>query len=132
MIGRGDWRNIRRRLSIRCGKKREGAVLFEQALTMVIIALGFLLVVASVVLPRLVKSRGMDSEPSSGSGRPVSEDDLRSLQRIEDGIIRLEESSRELFGRLDTRSRALIRLIEEAEIRIQKLEDQERRMEEAQ
>jgi hypothetical protein len=91
----------------------------EQALTMVAIFAGFALVVISLILPRLARERGGNIETLTPRG---ADEDLRALERIEDGALKLEEVSRDLFGRLDTRARMLIRLIEEAEVRANELQ----------
>lgn len=77
--------------------------------------------VVSIVLPRLAKGR----EASQGrSGRPEgTENELRALERVEDSTIELEETARDIFGRIDTRTRVLIQLIEEAEMRSNRIEE---------
>lgn len=94
--------------------------MFENALTLVIVVMGFILVAVSVVLPKFVRNR---HGKAVSSGRPQgSESELRNLEKIEDSTLELEETAREVFGRIDTRSRILIQLIEEAEVRSAKLE----------
>ncbi len=87
---------------------------------MVAVFAGFALVIISLILPRLVRERGR--QPESAAAPHAVEEDVRALERIEDGALRLEEVSRELMGRLDTRARVLIRLIEEAEVRAKELQ----------
>jgi hypothetical protein len=93
----------------------------ENMLSIGIIAVGFVLVMVAVFLPKIVKLRrpvtAEEALPSATS------DSLRALERVEDSTLKLEEASRELFGRLDTRSRMLIRLIEEAELKIRELDE---------
>lgn len=94
--------------------------MFENALTLVTVVMGFILVAISVVLPKFVRNRHGQAVQS---GRPqASESELRNLEKIEDSTLELEETAREVFGRIDTRSRILIQLIEEAEVRSAKLE----------
>lgn len=85
------------------------------------IVLGFVLVLASLALPRLIRPR---ASAQGGTASPGTSDrfDLRALERIDRSMVQLEETSRELFGRLDTRTRVLIRLLEDAEVKSQQLE----------
>jgi hypothetical protein len=95
--------------------------LFENALTLVIVSLGFILVVVSIALPKLAKNRHGDPVES---GRPKgTENELRALERVEDSTLELEETARDVFGRIDTRARMLIQLIEEAEVRSNRIEE---------
>ncbi|MCK6438691.1 MAG: hypothetical protein L6Q71_00640 [Planctomycetes bacterium] len=83
------------------------------------IVLGFVFVLASVALPRIVRPRAA----AQASGQAQADRlDFRALERIDRSMVQLEETSRELFGRLDTRTRVLIRLLEDAEVKTQQLE----------
>lgn len=86
-------------------------------LNLVMIIIGFLLIIASLALPKMLRKKG---EQAAATYQPT--DEMRALERIEQGMLKLEDTSRELFGRLDTRARALIRLVEEAEVRAQHIE----------
>lgn len=93
---------------------------FEDPISLVIVIVGFFLVLAALALPRIMRKQ-VDHAAT------LPADNLRSaenaaLERVEKSLLELEETSRELFGRLDTRTRVLIRLIEEAEIQSQRLE----------
>ncbi|MCA8939726.1 MAG: hypothetical protein KDB07_07965 [Planctomycetes bacterium] len=86
----------------------------DDLLTLVLMFAGFLLVVISAFLPRIIGKKAVVDD-SNVSGARAQE--VRALERVEDNLLKLEETAREAFGRIDTRSRLLIRLIEESEVR---------------
>ena len=92
--------------------------------TLVVVTVGAVFVLLAIFLPRMLKTRGADGEPA---GAPVStaghDRERAAMERVEQAVIQLEETSRELFGRLDTRARVLIHLIEEAEVRTRRIEE---------
>ncbi len=92
--------------------------MFDDLVTMIIILVGFILVLASLFLPRFVKpkiSRTLNSK------QLVKEQEVRTLERVEEGLLELEETARQLFGRIDTRVRSLARLLEDADRKVQEL-----------
>gem|GEM_PF-5222770 len=93
--------------------------MFGDPLTLVLLGGGFLMILASVLVPKLVKPPRQVGDDSVTRARTT---ELRSLERVEEGVLHLEETSRELFGRIDTRARMLILLIEEADASCRKLE----------
>jgi hypothetical protein len=92
----------------------------DQTIILAIIGTGLVLVLVSMFLPRLVKQKGQGAAEEKWN----VPDDVRALERVEESTLKLEESARELFGRLDTKARMLIRLIEEAEVTLKRLEEQ--------
>lgn len=84
------------------------------------IVAGFFLVIASMAFPRLVKNKKLAQLTSEAE---THTHEVRALERVESRLLELEETSREIFGRLDTRARLMIRLIEEAEVKRQQLEE---------
>ena len=95
----------------------------NELLNILIIAAGFIMIVASMALPRIFRPRPEVDARGYPLAKPVSED-RRALERVEQGLIQLEETSREVFARIDTRTRVLVRLIEDAEVKAKQLEDQ--------
>ena len=98
--------------------------MFDDPITLVMVVTGFILVLASLALPRMMRKQVQAAENSMGQLKPA---ETAALERVEQSLLELEETSREVFGRIDTRTRVLIRLIEEAEVQAQRLEQVLRR-----
>ena len=116
-------------------KVAQRGIVFDNVVTLMIVIAGFILVMVSIFLPRIVRSKAprvptmptrlpaVANAPRGGQPpAPMLSGAEHTSERIDGDLLRLEESARELFGRLDARSRVLIRLIEEAEVRAQELE----------
>lgn len=97
----------------------KGSKVFTDPLTLILLFAGTALVLASMLVPKLVRPPRSKDDDSPMRARQA---ELRSLERVEDGVVELEETARELFGRMDTRARVLIHLIEEADASARKIE----------
>ncbi len=93
-------------------------------LQVVLIVMGFLVLYVTFLRPRRELRGKPDLDPSPGARRREAQE-LRD--EIDEVFVRLQQYSRETLAKLDTKIRLLHQLIQDADARIQRLEEGERR-----
>lgn len=91
-----------------------------------LVVVGFFLVLGALLLPRFLQRANRAKKrvlPQTVSFVPTPEEE-RELNKARELLIHVDDFSRQAFAKLDTKLRLLNRLIEEADVKIRRLESQ--------